>query len=149
MGLVLTTEGNITEDVSVGEEWNNIDHKMVYFPLKVTDLIKISCRIRKLNCWRADFHTFYISQGEFGRLTGNKMETCCKLLKNDFTRKQSTSFPTRAFNIWRDLKSEWFDRKIGKKCLKREDALGNFEEYICFRKRVKPQVRAAEHAVEI
>lgn len=47
--LVLTTEDDINENISVVEELRTIDHKMVSFTLKVPDLATVSHSIRKLD----------------------------------------------------------------------------------------------------
>lgn len=63
LDLVLTTEDDTVEDVSVGENLKNSNYKMVFFIFKVPDMAAVSHRIWKLDLLRADFQALHAALG--------------------------------------------------------------------------------------
>lgn len=88
MDIVLTTVGEITEDISVRQESRTSDHKMIRFTLTIPESATGICNIRELNFQRAVFHAMLFALKQFEGLAGYNVKTPCSLFKTDYTLPQ-------------------------------------------------------------
>ena len=96
LDLVLTSEDDIVQDLTVGEELGNSDHRMVRFALLVPENRTEESVIRKYNFRRADFEGMREAVGRINVDVQSDAGVAWERFKSEFLRIQSEFIPLRS-----------------------------------------------------
>ena len=154
LDLVLTTEDDIIDDLSVGEHLGTSDHRIVRFGVRVPETEEVASGVQKLDFRRADFSGLRSGLAEIDMEGLGDAERLWCSFKDNFMSLQSRFVPLKRSG--RGLvQPKWFSREIG--CAIREKRAsynaakvsGDFEPYRIVCRRVKSMIRAAKRAEEL
>ena len=154
LDLVLTTEDDIIEDLSVGEEIGGSDHRLVRYVVKVPEGEEATQLTRKLDLRRADFTGFRAGVSEMVVGENGSTEDLWGCFKTSFMNLQSRHIPVKVVGQ-RSVQPKWFSREIGRLVKKKKSAYrraktsGDFDEYYRISRGVRSRIRAAKRDEEI
>ena len=154
LDLVFTSEDDIVEDVSVGEELGGSDHQLVRFSVKIPKVRSVASQSRKLDLRRADFASLRAGLTDVRLAVCEEVEDSWNNFKNKFMSLQSSCIPLKCLRR-SSVQPKWFNREIGqllreKRNVYRQSKIsGDFDEYRRLARRVKSSIRAAKRSEEL
>ena len=154
LDLVLTSEDDLVDDLSVGEELGGSDHRLIRFAVKVPMMENEILPSRKLDLRRADFAGLRAGLADVRLENGENVEDLWNSFKTTFMHLQSQFIPLKSSRQM-SIRPRWFNREIRKLLRKKRTAYrksktsGNFSKYRRLSRRVKSKIRAAKRAEEV
>ena len=154
LDLVLTSEDDLVNELSVGEELGGSDHRLVRFSLKVPRVENAILGSRKLDIRRANFAGFRSGLADARIEGGESAEDMWNGFKTTFMDLQSQFIPLKN-SRQTCVQPRWYNREIGqllreKKSLYQQAKItGDFDEYRRLARRVKSNIRVAKRSEEL
>ena len=154
LDLVLTSEDDIIEEVSVDEELGGSDHRLIRFCIRVPAREAVARAAAKLNFRKANFAGLRAGVAAIEVEDSDNVEQPWKNFKNSFMALQSRFIPSERGRVGA-TQPKWFTPEIGRTLRKRKTAYrqakntGEFEHYKSLCRSVKSMIRVAKRAEEV